>query len=290
LYDVVRGTTLDLASNTTAAETTQSTGLTAFGSTGFTIGALAKINTSAATYVGWQWKANGAGVTNTNGSITSTVSANTTAGFSVVTFNSNATAGATVGHGLGVAPNMIFIKSRSIVGDWGVYHSAVGNTGGLILDTTAATNTTVQFWNNTSPTSSVFSLGNGSTINPTSGTTMVAYCWAAVPGYSAFGSYTGNGSTDGPFVYTGFRPRFILTKRADAVNTWELYDTSRSAYNAATAALYPNTFAAETTDDPVDILSNGFKMRASGNAFNTSGGTYVYAAFAENPFNSSRAR
>ena len=286
LYDVVRGTTLDLASNTTAAETTQSTGLTAFGSTGFTIGALAKINTNAATYVAWQWKANGTGVSNTNGSITSTVSANTTAGFSVVTYTAPASGSYTVGHGLGVVPAMIIVKDRTQATNWNVYHISLGNTLQVQLNTTGAQSAGV--WNSTSPTSSVFS----STVGGVSfaSDNVVAYCWAAVPGYSAFGSYTGNGSADGPFVYTGFRPRFILTKRTDAVNTWELYDTSRSAYNAATAALYPNTSAAETTDDPVDILSNGFKMRASGNAFNTSGGTYIYAAFAENPFNSSRAR
>ena len=289
LSNVVAGFTLGLSSNNTAAEFNQSSNFTSVSATGFTVqGTSTSYNQNAAAYVGWQWKANGTGVSNTNGSITSTVSANTMAGFSVVTFNSNATAGATVGHGLGVAPNMIFVKSRSIVGDWGVYHSAVGNTGGLILDTTAATNTTVQFWNNTSPTSSVFSLGNGSTINPTSGTTMVAYCWAAVSGYSAFGSYTGNGSADGTFVYLGFRPRFIMLKRTDTTSNWLIIDSSRGTYNADQNRLFPNSSVAEDTSENYDLLSNGFKPRDAAGLANN--GTIIYAAFAENPFNSSRAR
>jgi len=288
LSNVVAGFTLGLSSNNTGAEFNQSSNFTSVGATGFTVqGTSTSYNQNAATYVGWQWKANGAGVTNTNGSITSTVSANTTAGFSIVTYTGTG-ANATVGHGLGVAPSMVIVKLRSSAQDWVVWQTALAGTEYLLF-TTAAKATGATFWNSTTPTSTVFSIGSSGATNSTSGT-YVAYCWSAVPGYSAFGSYTGNGSADGPFVYTGFRPRFILTKRTDAVNTWELYDTSRSAYNAATAALYPNTSAAETTDDPVDILSNGFKMRASGNAFNTSGGTYIYAAFAENPFQNSRAR
>jgi hypothetical protein len=291
LTDVLRGVNSQLSSNSTNAEQNQTDVVTAFNSNGFTVGASAgfNMNQSGSTLVAWQWNANGAGVSNTNGSITSTVSANTTAGFSVVTYTGTG-ANATVGHGLGVAPNMIIVKQRNAAtADWGVYHSSIGNTGFVKLNTTDSTITVATMWNNTSPTSSVFSLGTNITGNGST-TTYVAYCFAAIAGYSAFGSYTGNGSTDGPFVYTGFRPRFILTKRTDATNTWELYDTSRSTYNAATAALYPNTSAAETTDDPVDLLSNGFKPRGTGNAFNTSGGTYIYAAFAENPFNYSRGR
>ena len=298
LEDSVRGAGYGLNSNLTNAESSGvGTGLTSFASTGFALSGdfsgAGSCNVNGTTYVAWQWQAGtAAGSSNTNGSITSTVSANTTAGFSVVTFNSNATAGATVGHGLGVVPSMFVIKSRSIVGDWGVYHASVGNTGGLILDTTAAVNTTVGFWNNTSPTSSVFTLGNGSTINPTSGTTMVAYCWAAVPGYSAFGSYTGNGSTDGPFVYTGFRPRFVLIKVSSTTGDWAIQDSSRSTYNAANALLWPDLSNAEYTTSGVelDYLSNGFKIRNTNGLYNTSAATYIYAAFAENPFNSSRAR
>ncbi|CAB5219835.1 SPRY domain containing protein [uncultured Caudovirales phage] len=290
LYDVVRGTTLDLASNTTAAETTQSTGLTAFGSTGFTIGALAKINTNAATYVGWQWKANGAGVSNTNGSITSTVSANTTAGFSVVTYTGTG-ANATVGHGLGVAPSMVIVKLRSSAQDWIVWQTALAGTEYLLF-TTAAKATGATFWNSTTPTSTVFSIGSSGATNTTSGT-YVAYCWAAVPGYSAFGSYTGNGSADGPFVYTGFRPRYILLKNSTTAGgaSWWIYDTSRSTYNVDTITLYANGSNAENNGAAynLDILSNGFKVRTTDD-INLSGATIVYAAFAENPFQNSRAR
>ena len=290
LYDVVRGTTLDLASNTTAAETTQSTGLTAFGSTGFTIGALAKINTNAATYVAWQWKANGTGVSNTNGSITSTVSANTTAGFSVVTYTAPASGSYTVGHGLGVVPAMIIVKDRTQATNWNVYHISLGNTLQVQLNTTGAQSAGV--WNSTSPTSSVFS----STVGGVSfaSDNVVAYCWAAVPGYSAFGSYTGNGSTDGPFVYTGFRPRWILIKGNTAGLGWSIEDTSRDLANPETSVLQPSSASAETTSGSVpytvDYLSNGFKIRNNEAGYNTSGTTYFYAAFAENPFNSSRAR
>ena len=286
LFDVVRGTTLELISDSTAAETTQATGLTAFGSTGFTIGAEAKLNTSTATYVGWQWKANGAGVSNTNGSITSTVSANTTAGFSVVTFTSQASGTGTVGHGLGVAPSLFIVKQRTAATGWAVYTSSTGNTGYLTLNSTAAFATDANQWANTSPTSSVFTLG----LNFVGSVSTVAYCWAAVAGYSAFGSYTGNGSTDGPFIYLGFRPRWIMIKSASQVNQWLIVDTSRDTYNINTNFLAPQSSAAEGSASEYDILSNGFKLRAGDGGWNGSGETLIYAAFAENPLNYSRAR
>jgi hypothetical protein len=291
LYDVVRGATLDLASNTVAAETTQATGLTAFGSTGFTIGALAKINTNAATYVGWQWKANGSGVSNTNGSITSTVSANTTAGFSVVTFTGTFAA-ATVGHGLGVAPSMIIVKTRTQASvDWAVYHTSMGATNGMYLNATNAQFATSTWWNNTSPTSSVFSVAGAAQTNGNA-QNMVAYCWAAVAGYSAFGSYTNNGSADGAFIYTGFRPRYVLLKRTDSTGDWIIFDTSRDTYNVVSNELYTDSSSAEITGTGrIDILSNGFKIRiTTSEPGYTNGSTMIYAAFAENPFNSSRAR
>jgi hypothetical protein len=291
LYDSVRGTTEDLASNTTAAETTQAIGLTAFGSTGFTVGALAKMNTNAATYVGWQWQAGGTAVTNTSGSITSTVSAGATQGFSVVGYTGTG-ANATVGHGLGVAPSMIITKVRSTAGvDWSVYHASVGNTNCLFLDTTAASSTSVNFWNNTSPTSTVFSVGiSGGTNN--SGNTMIAYCFAAVSGYSAFGSYTGNGSADGTFVYLGFRPRYVMIKRTDNVGDWWMFDTSRDTYDVMNNVIYADTSGAESAGNAggtIDFLSNGFKLRCTAQP-NTSTGTFIYAAFAENPFKNSLAR
>ena len=285
LYDSVRGTTLDLVSNSTAAQTTQATGLTTFGTAGFTVGALAKVNTSAATYIGWQWKAGGTAVSNIVGTITSSVSANTDAGFSVVTYTGTG-ANATVGHGLGVAPSFILIKSRNNVDNWYAYHSAIGNTGALNLNTTGATITNSGYWNNTTPTASVFTIG---TIPSQSTWTYVAYCWAPVAGYSAFGSYTGNGSADGPFIYTGFRPRWLMIKRTDATLSWGIFDTSRNPSNVVDLQLYANLAVADNTFTTMDIVSNGFKSR-SATEYNTSGGTYIYAAFAENPLKYANAR
>ena len=297
LYDIVRGDKNQLESNNSDAETTETTGLTQFNADGFTVGSLAQVNTNSSTYVSWNWKAGGNGVTNTAGSITSTVSANTTAGFSVVTYTGNATAGATVGHGLGVAPSMIIVKNRvatSGAREWVVYHSSLGNTQAVFLSTTGAAYTGTNLWNNTSPTSTVFTVGNSSEGTNGSGNAMLAYCFAPVAGYSAFGSYTGNGSADGPFIYTGFRPRFILFKRSSASgNDWRMTDTARSTYNPdSTAWLYPNTSLLENANnnDNIDILSNGFKIRATADASNNNGSTFIYAAFAESPFKYANAR
>ena len=291
LYDSVRGTTKDLASNSLAAETTQATGLTAFGTGGFTVGALAKMNTSLATYVGWQWKAGTTSASNTNGSITSTVSVGAAQGFSVVTYTGTG-ANATVGHGLGVAPSMVIVKCRSSGGrDWPVYHIGIGNTKYLALNDTVAAGTSASYWNNTSPTSSVFSLGSGGDVN-TSSQTLVAYCFAAIAGYSAFGSYTGNGSADGPFVYLGFRPKFIMVKPSSTTGDWNIFDTSRDTYNQGQTDLFPNSSSAEYSGSLAyyDNLSNGFKMRNTYAGLNGSGGTYIYMAFAENPFKYALAR
>ena len=285
LTDSVRGATLALVSNSTAAETTDTTGLTAFNSSGFTLGTSTTYNNNAATYIAWQWKANGTAVSNTSGTITSQVSANPTAGFSVVTYTGTG-ANATVGHGLGVAPSLIILKYRNISSNWSVYHASVGNTGRLALNLTDAVNTSSTFWNNTSPTSTVFSLGS----NFADTNTYVAYCFAAIAGYSAFGSYTGNGSADGPFVYLGFRPRFVLIKRSDVAENWVIVDTARNPYNAVTDWLFANTSDSTYTFSSPDILSNGFKLRNVGTGSNNSGSTYIYAAFAENPFKNSLAR
>ena len=300
LTDSVRGVNSQLFSNLTNAEGTQTDQVTAFNSNGVSLGANASgtgsTNVNTVTYVGWQWLA-GAGTSssNTNGSITSTVSVNATAGFSVVTYTGNGTGGATIGHGLGVAPQFIAVKSRSAVNDWLNYHVSLGNTQYLNLDLTSAAATSSAAWNNTSPTSTVFSVGTGPSVN-SNGVTYVAYCWAAVAGFSKFGSYTGNGSTDGPFVYCGFRPRFILIKCSSNSSTnWIILDTSRDIYNLAGQSLEPNLSAAEYTPAssgyPCDILSNGFKWRDGGSqSDNYSGYTYIYAAFAENPFKNSLAR
>ena len=298
LYDVIRGTQDRLESNTTDAAVAADNGLTAFGSSGFTVNTLAQVNTSAATYVGWQWKAGGTAVTNTSGSITSQVSANTTAGFSVVTYTGTG-ANATVGHGLGVAPSFIICKARGSQGtssDWACYHVALGATNRIWLNLTNATAANIVYWNNTAPTSSVFSLGAEGTVN-TNSNTNVAYCFAAIAGYSAFGSYVGNSSQDGTFIYTGFRPRWIMIKNTTSAYNWIIFDSVRLGYNYDATYLIANSSAAEATDPlpgtgswAIDILSNGFKNRDSSVTLNNTGQTYIYAAFAENPFQNSLAR
>lgn len=292
LFDSVRGVNKYLISDSTAAEGTAS-GVTAFNSNGFSVGSLSNGNGNGNAIVGWQWNAGGSTVTNTSGSISAQVRANATAGFSVVTYTGTG-ANATVGHGLGVAPRMIIIKSRTFVSDWVVYHASIGNTGAVFLDLTNATSTSSLYFQNTSPTSSVFSIGIAGGVNNSSSDTYVAYCFAAVAGYSAFGSYTGNGSADGPFVYLNFRPRFVMIKRTDVANAWMMYDTARNTDNVVNKYLFANAADAENTgsgsSDLVDFLSNGFKLRCTTLAENASGGTYVYAAFAESPFKFSNAR
>jgi hypothetical protein len=295
LQNRVIGSTLYLASNATDAEASGSSGgwIQSLDNNGFTTVTGSSnsnnVNGSGITYVGWSWKAGGTGVTNTSGTITSTVSANTTAGFSIVTYTGNGTNGATVGHGLGIAPSLIFIKNRGAVASWLVYSSSIGASNFLVLNTTDASAASALPFNNTAPTSSVFSLGTSGGTN-TNGGTFVAYCFAAVPGYSAFGSYTGNGSTDGPFVYTGFRPKFILGKRSDAANGWFMFDGVRNDFNVADDYLAANASAAEATFVYGDFLSNGFKLRATTGDWNGSGGTIIYAAFAESPFQFANAR
>ena len=252
-------------------------------------------NRTANNYVAWQWKANGTGVSNTSGSITSTVSANTTAGFSVVSYTSNATAGATIGHGLGVVPSFVIARLRNQVASWAVYHQSLGASQYILLQSANAAVSSTQEWGGVTPTSSVVTIGNSSANNNAiSGSTAIAYVFAAVAGYSAFGSYTGNGSTDGPFVYTGFRPRFVMVKcssNSTASTVWTIWDTSRSPYNASVNQLYANQSAAEDADSAgIDILSNGFKPKRNSEYANLSGWTYIYMAFAENPFKYSLAR
>jgi hypothetical protein len=278
LYDTVRGVQQQLESNTTTDETTESTGLTAFNSDGFALGALAQANTSSATYVAWAWDES------------------VSAGFDIVTYTGNGSA-RTIAHSLGVAPSMIIVKARTTASTdqgWPVYHSAntaAPATDYLLLNDTAATADLDTVWNDTAPTSSVFSVGTNALVNANADT-YVAYCFAPVAGYSSFGSYTGNGSADGPFVYTGFRPRFVLAKVTTTANDWFIYDTERESFNVMSKTLYPNLTSVE---DPggaylIDLLSNGFKLRASFSKINASAATYVWAAFAENPFSLARAR
>jgi hypothetical protein len=297
LTDSVRGVDKQLFSSLTNAEQTSATAITSFNSNGFTTGAnpspTGATNSSPDAFVAWQWRAsNATAVTNTAGSITSTVSASTTAGFSIVTYTGTG-ANATVGHGLGVAPSMVIVKRRPTAGsNFPVWHTGIANTEYLMLNSTNAKTTGLAWWNSTSPTSTVFSVGSDPDTNGT--VAIVAYCFAPVAGYSAFGSYTGNGSSDGPFVYTGFRPRFIMWKRSDSTGDWIIFDTARDTYNYADKQLVPNTSGAEQVTGGgfvrEDFLSNGFKVRSTDSYINANGGTYIYMAFCESPFKFSNAR
>ena len=290
IHDAVRGAGKRLKSDSTVAEYDAGTlDIQSFDSDGFSLGGGGLVNQSTHTYAAWNWKANGSGVSNTDGSITSTVSANTDAGFSIVSYTGTG-ANATVGHGLLSAPDMIIVKNRdSGSGNWLVYHSSVGAEYAPFLNSTIAPYDAFESWQDTSPTNSVFYIG---TFNSASGENHIAYCFHSVEGFSKFGSYTGNGSTDGPFVYTGFRPAFVMVKITSAPENWTIFDDERSEYNLAQLGLYANLSNAEATisTNGIDMVSNGFKLRGTGNRTNGSGYTYIYMAFAENPFKYANAR
>jgi hypothetical protein len=288
LFDVVRGTTKVLTTSVlTEAEQTAANTLTSFNSSGFTIGTNTAINTSSSTYVGWQWKAGSSTVTNTTGTISAQVCANPTTGFSIITYAGNSTDFQTVGHGLGITPQMVIVKGRTSTNYWPVWHTSLPSfTYNLYLNTTDNQQSDGQF---TSTSSTTVGVRNGGSTNQV-GTDFLMYCWAPIAGYSAFGSYTGNGSANGPFVYTGFKPRFIMIKRFDGgVTSWYIVDTAINTYNEALKTNYPNLANAEGTNaNFCDFLSNGFKIRESGIA--ASGASYLYAAWAENPFKTALAR
>ena len=291
LFDVLRGVNNLIVTNNTDAEQSNAQTLTSFNSDGFSVGNNSASNESGETYVAWNWKANGAGVSNTDGTISSTVSVSTTSGFSIVTYTGTGSA-ATVGHGLSAVPRMIIVKNRDAADAWQVYHAA--NTANpetdyLVLNTTAATADAADRWNDTLPTSTVFSIGNGVEVN-TNTEDYVAYCFAPVAGYSAFGSYTGNGSADGPFVFTGFRPAYVILKRTDNIGAWWIFDAKRNTYNVINNYLFANAGDAEASDATLDFLSNGFKLRIATFQPNTSGATFIYACFATSPFKLSLAR
>jgi len=282
LFDTVRGATLSLESESTAAETARS-GITSFDSNGFTLGSNGNSNASGNSHVAWSWRgSDSSAVSNTDGDITSQVSANTTSGFSIVSYTGNGTAGATVGHGLGVAPAMIIVKKRNVAEDWIAYHKSLTATNYIKLNLTDQTFANTVVWNDTEPTSSDFTIGTSGAVN-TSSATYIAYCFSEVKGYSKFGSYTGNGSTDGTFVYTGFKPAMIIVKRTDTTGSWVIYDNKRDTFNPADAQLVPSSSEAEATSERFDFLSNGFKLITTATRVNASGGTYIYMAFAENP-------
>jgi hypothetical protein len=286
LYNAIVGLTGNyLVSNSAGAENSNNNRIVATSSTGFTVGTgSADTNGSGNTYVAWAWDAGGTGSSNTAGSITSTVSANPSAGFSIATYTGNGTSGATIGHGLGVAPAFAIFKSRNASRDWLVYHQSLGATKGIYLSLQIASETDAGFFNNTSPSSTLMTIGNNSAIN-VGGQTQVAYFFSEVEGYSKFGSYIGNTSTDGVFIYTGFRPAFVLIKLQNASGHWCMYDSTRYPRNPITHRLYASGADAETnagTPD-IDFVSNGFKLRTSEAYSNNSSYTYIFAAFAEHP-------
>ena len=282
--DSVRGVNKQLFTNETAAEESYTSVLTAFDSDGFSLSTAGLINASSDTYASWNWKANGAGSANTDGSINSTVSANTTSGFSIVSYTGTSS-NATVGHGLGSTPKMIIVKNRNGTQGWGVYHASLGNTKYLQLNDSAGEGTASTFWNNTTPTNQLFSIGTSGWVND-SGSNYIAYCFAEKTGYSKFGSYTGNGNADGTFVYTGFKPAFVLTKYSTSTSGWwQILDNKRDVYNPTSHALFANVNDSEynLSNYHTDYLSNGFKLRNTQAGGNTSGGSYIYMAFAEAP-------
>ena len=291
VHDVVRGAGERLFTADTSAESLDANSLQAFETDGFQIGTNTDVNGSSETYVAWNWLASNTTASNTDGSITSTVSANTTSGFSIVSYTGNGTSGATVGHGLGVAPKMVILKVRNTTGQWRVGHiSASSNFSQVLnLNLTNAKGLANSIFNSTAPSSTVFTLGNEGDANG-SGNTFVAYCFAEKKGFSKFGSYTGNGSaTDGTFIYTGFKPAWIMTKRTDSSTggSWQMYDNKRLGYNVDNNQMKADKTNVEDTTDSLDILSNGFKMRNSGTSYNASGASYIYMCFASNPFTTS---
>jgi len=290
LYDAIRGTGYYLQSNNTSTSQSAVTSLISFDSDGFTVGTGDNVQYTSNNGVAWNWKANGQGSSNTDGSINTTyTSASTTSGFSISTYTGTG-ANATVGHGLGVVPNIVLVKSTSNGEHWCMYNSNLGNTSRLLLNLTNAVETSRSEWQSTTPTSSVFSVDGSDQVNGSGSKTYVAYCFAEKKGFSKFGSYTGNSNADGAFIYTGFRPGWIMIKRYDSgTEDWNMWDSKRIGYNiSGNDKLFANLNNAElTTEDAIDILSNGFKLRSTNGGFNNSSGSYIYMCFAEEPLVSS---
>ena len=291
LNDSVRGAGKDLICNETFSEQNDNV-LTSFDSDGFTLSSETRGNESSSTYASWSWLGGGTASSNTDGSITSTVSANTTSGFSIVSYTGNNTAGATIGHGLGVAPSMMIVKSRNSANPWIVYHKSIGETKAMYLNLTIASYTATNIWNDTAPTSSVFSVGSNDDSTNKSNEPHIAYCFAEKQGYSKFGSFVGSSSQQ--FVYLGFKPRWFLWKNTSQGNStfdhWGMVDTARQTPNGATDGyLRANQSSAESSfsGNGLFFLSNGIQFNNTGRYNNNSGDTYIFMAFAENPFVSS---
>jgi len=283
LYDAVRGALYRIQSNSNSASTSVASTVTGWTSDGFSLGADNEVNGNGKNYVGWNWKANGLGSSNTDGTINSIyTSANTTSGFSIVQFTGTG-ANATVGHGLGVAPTVIITRPTSQSGTWRVFAEFLGNTQYLTLNTTAAQATGSTMWNG-SPTNQVFTLGSSGDTNG-SGVTFISYCFAEKKGFSKFGTYTGQGGSGEPFIYTGFKPAFIITRNITSAVNWGMFDDKRNPFNVVQNVLLPDNSAAETTGTAkhFDFLSNGFKVKNDSLQYNGTNETHVYLAFAEEP-------
>ena len=284
--------TITLETNTANAEYDDAdpAATTSFNSDGFTIGTNGNYNTNTNTYVAWQWKANGGTTTSQTGAdINSVTQASTTAGFSIVTYTGDGNTSQTVKHGLGGVPEAIIMKNRERSSQWESYFAPVGNSHIMEFSTTAAKQDTDNF-GNTDPTSTVFTVDSGANNANASGEDIVAYCFRSIQGYSKIGSYKGNGNADGTFVYTGFKPAFLIAKETGATRNWTMAD-SKSQTNGnggVTNSFQPNTNSAKDANERMDWLSNGFKLRTTSTTWNTSGGTYIYMAFAEHPFVSSK--
>ena len=282
-FDAVRGATKLISSSSNGNESTQSNGLTAFGADGFTVVSHDDVNKNSGTYVSFNWKANGAGSANTDGDInTIATSVNSTAKFSISRYVGTGNNGDKFGHGLGVTPDVVLVKSTNDNTDWRMYHKDIpsANTRAIRLNNNDYWNTSAGYWSNTSPTSSLVCLGNDSTVNQ-NGNYYVAYCWKSVVGFSKFGSYTGNGNANGTFIYTGFKPKFLMVKNASASANWVIVDSERLGYNPNNSELFANTTDDEEANNQIDLLSNGFKMRANSTSINTSGSQYIYLAWGQ---------
>jgi len=285
LFDVVRGATYQFNPNSNATNVAVAESLKSFDTDGFTVGNATSVNENSYLYVSWNWLAGGSqGSSNTDGSINTTyTSVNTTSGCSVVQYSANATAGATVGHGLGVIPKMILVKeSTGSQNDWVVYNESVGNTKKTILNESNAESID-NFMNDTTPTSTVFSISDASVVNR-SGSTYMAYCFSEVQGFSKFGTYKANENTDGTFTYCGFKPAFVLIKQTNLTRDWFMFDNKRDPDNVIRQQVEANSSGAEDAYDNIDFLSNGFKIRTTSATLNDASGTYLYMCFAENPF------
>ena len=289
LTDAVRGVTKYIKSNNNDAEVTNAESLTGFDADGFTVGDMNEVNTNTEAFVAWNWKAGTTSGIAGSPSITPTsYSFNATSGFSTITYDGTGSA-ATLPHGLGVAPKAVIVKRLDVATDWQVYHETVGATEYLRLDDNMAPATSSTVWNDTAPTSTLFSIGTASEVNNSSGN-YVAYCFAGKQGYSKFDGYTGNGDVDGAFIYTGFRPAMFIVKETSGTQGWTMIDNKRSPFNPTDGTLHPSGTAAEDTSSDffVDLLSNGFKIRDTDTVFNGDGQTYVYFAWAESPLVNSK--